>query len=257
MGVLPHLQEAGERIAQTWLMAGLLWVVLLAVARRFKIQRSTFDAGLLRHELLFSALTLGASALTIGILWGTLRRNGLMTFAAGPATGWTVLGEFAVYFFAFDLYFYALHRAMHLGPVYRWVHATHHRSTAPEPFTAFSFNPLEGILTGGFLPIFLALFEVHRESLGAIGTFQPLMSLFVHCGHDFFPRWWYRNPLTGWLLTPMFHDQHHSLVGCNYGGFTTLWDRAFGSVNPSYASDFEGLEWRAAPVQYLKPTENP
>jgi sterol desaturase/sphingolipid hydroxylase (fatty acid hydroxylase superfamily) len=70
------------------------------------------------------------------------------------------------------------------------------------------------------------------------------MSLFVHCGHEFFPRWWYRFPATGWLLTPLFHDQHHSLVGCNYGGFTTIWDRLFGTVSPRYARDFEGREWR-------------
>jgi sterol desaturase/sphingolipid hydroxylase (fatty acid hydroxylase superfamily) len=196
---------------------------------------------------MYSALTLGASAMTIGILWGALRRSGHMTFTEGNATPWVVAGEFAIYFFAFDLYFYTVHRAMHMRPVYHWVHATHHRSTAPDPLTAFSFNPIEGILTGGFLPVFLAAFEVHRESLFAISTFQPLMSLFVHCGHEFFPRWWYRFPATGWLLTPLFHDQHHSLVGCNYGGFTTLWDRAFGTVNPGYAADFENLGWRSAP----------
>src|SRR5262249_4624277 len=157
-----------------------------------------------------------------------LRRSGSLSFVETPAGWWTSAGEFAVYFFAFDLYFYLLHRVMHLRPVFHLVHSTHHRSTAPVPLTAFSFNPLEGMLTGGFLPLFLAAFEVHRGSLAIISTFQPLMSLFVHCGHEFFPRWWYRSPVTGWLLTPAFHDRHHSAVDCNYGGFTTLWDRVFG-----------------------------
>jgi sterol desaturase/sphingolipid hydroxylase (fatty acid hydroxylase superfamily) len=242
--------EIGDRllgiavsVLETWALVGAAWVVLLVLARRFKIQRTRFDPGLLRHELLYSALTLSASALTIGVLWGALRRSGQMSFAEGPASAWRVAGEFAVYFASFDLYFYALHRAMHLDPVFRWVHATHHRSTAPGPLTAFSFNPLEGILTGGFLPVFLAVFEVHRESLALIGTFQPLMSVYVHCGHEFLPRWWYRTPLTGWLLTPLFHDQHHSRVGYNYGGFTTIWDRVFGTVSPGFAADFEQREW--------------
>jgi sterol desaturase/sphingolipid hydroxylase (fatty acid hydroxylase superfamily) len=248
-----RLLETCVSILEVWAMAGAVWGLLWLLARRFKIQRTRFDAGLLRHELVYSALTLGASAMTIGVLWGALRRNGMMTFAEGSASLWVVLGEFAIYFFAFDLYFYLVHRVMHLGPVFRWVHATHHRSTAPDPLTAFSFNPLEGILTGGFLPVFLAIVEVHRESLGAIATFQPLMSLYVHCGHEFFPRWWYRTPATGWLLTPLFHDQHHSLVGCNYGGFTTLWDRLFGTVNPGYAADFEALEWRRPPVAAIEP----
>ena len=131
MAAWSRILDMGESILEAWAMVGVVWAVLFALARRFKIQRARYDASLLRHDLLFSALTLGASAATIGILWGALRRGGQMTFAAGDAPWWVMAGEFAVYFFAFDLYFYALHRLMHLGPVYRWVHATHHRSTAP------------------------------------------------------------------------------------------------------------------------------
>jgi sterol desaturase/sphingolipid hydroxylase (fatty acid hydroxylase superfamily) len=96
------------------------------------------------------------------------------------------------------------------------------------------------------LPVFLAAFEVHRESLALIAGFQPLMSIYVHCGHELLPRWWYRTPFTGWLLTPLFHDQHHSRVGSNYGGFTTIWDRVFGTVSPGFAADFERREWLEA-----------
>jgi sterol desaturase/sphingolipid hydroxylase (fatty acid hydroxylase superfamily) len=252
VGAWSRLLDVGESILEAWAMVAVVWVFLLVLCRRFKIQRTRFDPALLRHELVYSALTLGASAATIGVLWGALRRSGQMSFASGEAAWWTVAGEFAVYFFAFDLYFYVLHRIMHLGPVYRWVHATHHRSTAPDPLTAFSFNPIEGMLTGGFLPVFLSAFEVHRESLALIAGFQPLMSLFVHCGHEFFPRWWFRFPATGWLLTPLFHDQHHSLVGCNYGGFTTIWDRIFGTVSPGYVADFEGREWQPSTARQLK-----
>ena len=58
----------------------------------------------------------------------------------------------------------------------------------------------------------------------------------------FFPRWWYRSWLTKWFLTPMFHDQHHQLFHCNYGGFTTIWDRVFGTVNPAFEADYERLK---------------
>ncbi len=241
------LTGMGETILYHWLLVGLACALLFGIARPFfrrrKLQRVRFDGGLLRHELLFSALTLGASAATIGVLWGVLRRSGQMSFAEGPAAWWMVVGEFAVYFLAFDLYFYLLHRLMHTDLVFRWVHRTHHRSMAPNPLTAFSFNPLEGMLTGGFLPVFLAVFEVHRESLALIGGFQPLMSLYVHSGHEVFPRWWYRSPWTGWLQTPYFHDQHHARVGWNYGGFTTLWDRAFGTVSPGLLESFESRPW--------------
>jgi sterol desaturase/sphingolipid hydroxylase (fatty acid hydroxylase superfamily) len=227
----------GETIAAHWLLVALACLVLFVVLRPLtaplRIQKVGFDARVLRHELLYSALTLGASAAAIGWLWDGLRAGGRLTFAAGGAPPWVVAAEFAVYFFAFDLYFYALHRLMHWGPVYRLVHAHHHRSTAPNPLTAFSFHPLEGVLTGGFLPVFLAAFEVHRESLALIGGFQPLMSIYVHCGHELAPRFWRRARATRWLLTPLFHDLHHQRFHCNYGGFTTLWDRAFGTDGPA------------------------
>ncbi len=244
------LTRMAGTIVSHWVMVAivcaLLFVVFRPFFRRRKIQDSPYGASLFRHELIFSALTLGASAATIGFLWGTLRRAGLMSFASTPATWYVVLGEFAVYFLAFDLYFYATHRVMHLGPVYRWVHKTHHRSTAPNPLTAFSFNPLEGVLAGGFLPVFLAAFEVHREALGLIGPFQIFMSMYVHCGHEMMPAWWYRTRATRWFITPMFHDQHHQLYRCNYGGFTTIWDRVFGTVNPSFERDFDALKARLA-----------
>jgi sterol desaturase/sphingolipid hydroxylase (fatty acid hydroxylase superfamily) len=36
----------------------------------------------------------------------------------------------------------------------------------------------------------------------------------------------------------MFHDQHHQYFRYNYGGFTTIWDRVFGTVRPRFMEDF-------------------
>lgn len=247
-----RLISMGGSVASQWFVVGIVCLALHVVFRGFfaprKIQSQPYGRRLFLHEVVFSALTLSASAATIGILWGTLRRAGLLSFAREEVS-WTVNAwEFAVYFFAFDLYFYVVHRIMHLGPLYRLVHKTHHTSTSPNPLTAFSFNPLEGILAGAFLPLFLASFEVHRSSMAWIVPFGPLMSMAVHSGHEFFPRWWYRTWLTKWFLTPMFHDQHHQLYHCNYGGFTTIWDRVFGTVNLSFEADFERLKARLDPV---------
>jgi sterol desaturase/sphingolipid hydroxylase (fatty acid hydroxylase superfamily) len=74
----------------------------------------------------------------------------------------------------------------------------------------------------------------------------PVLSMVVHSGHEVFPAWWYRSPLTKWLLTPMYHDQHHQLYHCNYGGFMTLWDRAFGTMNPRFDEDFARFKAGAA-----------
>lgn len=251
--MLDRLAKTAGNIGEVWLMAAIVSALIFVVFRGFfrvrRIQATRFDWRIFLHEVVCSALTLGTSGLVIGLLWRTFRQGGQLSFTDGPAAWWQIGLEFTVYFFAFDLYFYLLHRLMHVGPFYTLIHKTHHRSTAPYPLTAFSFNPIEGALTGGFLPVFLAAFEVHRESLALIGTFQPFMSMFVHAGHEIFPRWWYRSWLTKWFLTSMWHDQHHQLFDCNYGGFTTLWDRLFGSVSPSFEADFDRFKARVARVR--------
>jgi sterol desaturase/sphingolipid hydroxylase (fatty acid hydroxylase superfamily) len=237
-------------VASQWLTAAIVSLLLYGVFRRFtaprRIQPGRFDWRVLRHEIVFSALTLSASGFTIGATHRWLRANGWLRTTSEPGAWWVGVAEFALYFLVFDLYFYLVHRLMHWGPIYHWVHATHHRSTAPNPLTAFSFNPIEGVLTGAFLPVFMTVVELHRSSLWPIYFFQPVMSMLIHSGHELYPRWWYRTWLTKWWLTPMFHDQHHQLFHCNYGGFTTLWDRLFGTANPSFESDFERLKQRAA-----------
>lgn len=103
-------------------------------------------------------------------------------------------------------------------------------------------SPIEGIVTGLSIPAFLAVFTVHDMSMAFILPFATLMGLYVHCGYEIVPKWWYRNPVTKWLITPMFHDQHHQYVGCNYGAFTTVWDRVFGTVRARFFSDFDRLK---------------
>ena len=262
MEALQHrLMSMGWQVAGQWFVVGIVLLALHVVFRAFfykrKVQQVPWDWKVFRHELLFSALTLSASAATIGMTFGILRRHGLLSFAQGDVAWYVTAGEFAVYFFAFDLYFYVIHRIMHLGPLYRLIHKTHHRSMAPNALTAFSFNPLEGILAGVFLPLFLATFEVHRSSMGWIAGFGPLMSMAVHSGHEIFPRWWYRTWATKWWLTPMFHDQHHQFFHCNYGGFTTIWDRLFGSMNPSFEDDFERVKARLEPGRDAMPLPVP
>ncbi len=247
--LLDRIVDLGGNVVSQWLVVGVVALLIYGVFRRFfrprRIQETPFNWRILRHELIFSALTLSVS----GLIFGVLRRalgGGRRVFAEDPAAWWEIGFEFAVYFFAFDLYFYLLHRLMHMGPLYTLIHKTHHRSTAPNPLTAFSFNPIEGALTGGFLSVFLTTFQVHRPALYLIVGFQPFMSMFVHAGHEIFPRWWYKTWLTKWFLTSMFHDQHHQLYHCNYGGFTTLWDRVFGTVNPTFEADFDRLKARVA-----------
>ena len=51
--------------------------------------------------------------------------------------------------------------------MYNWVHKIHHLSTSPNLLTNLSVNPLELLINGGFVPLFLTVVTVHEPAMGA------------------------------------------------------------------------------------------
>src|SRR3546814_5876028 len=102
-----------------------------------------------------------SSDLITGFILGNgttyLKEHGWILCDSEPASWWIVALEYALYFFLFDTYFYWLHRWMHQPLVYRWIHKLHHRSVSPNLLTTLSVSPLESIINGGFVPMFLAV----------------------------------------------------------------------------------------------------
>jgi sterol desaturase/sphingolipid hydroxylase (fatty acid hydroxylase superfamily) len=230
----------------------LLFVVgtfLATVFKEFfqvrKIQPNGFKWRALRNEVLFALINLAISGFLLGSLTSLLLRHGYIKLNTAPANGWVIAAEYALYFFAFDTYFYWFHRLMHQEPIYSWVHRIHHLSTSPNVLTTLSVNPLESLINGGFVPLFTALLTVHSGTLALIGPTNILMGLYVHCGYEFLPRWWNRSWATRWFITATFHDQHHKYFRWNFGGYTPIWDFLCGTARAKYSAEFEQI--RAKP----------
>jgi lathosterol oxidase len=214
-----------------------------------KIQKRKYLPSTFRHEIFWSALNIGITTIILTQYSAWLVDRGYLQTNPEPASWYVIIFEFALYFFIFDFYFYWVHRGIHVEPIYKWIHKTHHFSVTPNPLSSSSMNPIEGIMEGLIVPSFLALITIHEASTYVIIPFATLMGLYVHCGFEFMPAWWYRNPLTSWFITPMFHDQHHQYFRCNYGAYTTIWDRAFSTVRPRFHQDFDALKARSSRVQ--------
>ena len=249
------LLDTGNAVVSTWIGVFIVWTTFLALSRVFtrvreiKIQKRKFRWSMLRHELLWSALNVGITGFVLTQFASWLVERGYLTTDPTPAAWYTVAFEFALYFIIFDFYFYCVHRVFHIEPLYTWFHKIHHRSVTPNPLSSSSMTPIEGIAEGLIVPIFLAVFTIHETSTYLIIPFATLMGLYVHCGYEFVPRWWYRNPATNWFITPMFHDQHHQFFTCNYGAYTTIWDRMFGTVRARFQQDFDKLKGQPAKLQ--------
>jgi sterol desaturase/sphingolipid hydroxylase (fatty acid hydroxylase superfamily) len=224
----------------------MIYGVLGRLLHRRKIQVRPFSVALFaKHELPWSFATLVVAGL-LGIAITKLRAKGYIVLDQGPTSALRVVRELLTYLVAYDVYFYFLHRALHTDALYERIHRVHHESTSPNPLTGFVFHPVEATITGGFLVTLLSVVHFHQYSLMAIGLYGGVSTVIVHSGYELFPRWWYENAITRLYITPFFHDQHHAQYRCNYGAFTTILDRVFSTMHPSFTEDYRRLHERSA-----------
>lgn len=238
----------GDSLLTLWpyLMLATGFALLASgVFKARRIQPGRFRWSTFRNEAAFAAINLVVTGFTLAPINAFLRNHSYIVLDQSHASWWIISLEFALYFLLFDTWFYWLHRWMHKEPFYRWIHKLHHRSTSPNPLTTFSVSPLESIVNGGFLPVFLTigtlLGGLHQESVAIMVPANIAMGVYVHLGHEFLPRWWNKTWVTKWFITTTFHDQHHKYFKYNFGGYTAIWDYLMGTVRKQYEADFEDI----------------
>jgi sterol desaturase/sphingolipid hydroxylase (fatty acid hydroxylase superfamily) len=69
-------------------------------------------------------------------------------------------------------------------------------------------------------------------------TVNTLFGVLGHVGVEPLPDAWARWPVLRRIGTSTFHARHHQQPGTNYGFYTALWDRIFGTLDPDYAKGF-------------------
>jgi lathosterol oxidase len=166
------------------------------------------------------------------LLW----RAGLVSFRGdlGPL----VLLDVLVLLLVMDAAMYGMHRAAHIALVYPFVHRTHHRYDRPHPLSLFVLNPFEALGFGGLWLLVISLYQASWLGMAIYLGLNVLFGTIGHLGVEPFPDAWRRLPLLRWLATSTFHAQHHQLPGFNFGFYTLLWDRAFGTLTPQYDTAF-------------------
>jgi len=239
------LLHDGNSLLKLWVVMFVAAGIALGIWRGFfaarKIQPGRFKWKIFRNEALIAVVTLAFTGTVLGFGQKWLLSHGWITFASEPAPLWMIALEYLAYFVLFDTWFYWLHRLMHVEPVYKWVHKVHHFSTTPNPLTTLSETPIEGIVNGGFVPLFLTVFTIHPATMALILPTNIIIGFYVHSGFEFLPRWWNRTWATKWFITATFHDHHHRYFRYNFGGYTTVWDHICGTVRPKFDQDFDRI----------------
>lgn len=128
-----------------------------------------------------------------------------------------------------DTWFYWTHRFMHLPGVFARMHAAHHRSVTPTPWSILAFDVLETIPQFGFFVVLAMLVPMHPAVLWAYLLFDGLVNAAGHCGHEVIPAAQRNHPLLRYTNAVTHHDLHHQRFDCNYAQYFNIWDRICGT----------------------------
>lgn len=153
-------------------------------------------------------------------MWTLVEVMVLWAFANGHVP-WLSWAQHPVYLAALillapvihEVHFFLIHRAIHWGPLYRWVHSVHHNSINPSPWSSLSMHPVETFIYHGVMfwhlvipsnPV-AAMFQLHLAGFGAVNG---------HIGFD-------RLEITDERALEShayIHYLHHKYFEVNYGG---------------------------------------
>jgi Delta7-sterol 5-desaturase len=183
-----------------------------------------------RVELLLVASSVALNTLVTLAGWW-LWRAGLIRIRQD--WGWGVLQDVVVLVIVMDFAMYVLHRVAHHPSVYRWVHLAHHAFENPRPMSLFALNPLEVLGFGGLWLLVLMLYPASLLGIVIYLGFNLAFGLIGHLGVEPAP-WWTRVPGLRYVMTSTFHAGHHHDKDHNFGFYTLVWDRIFGTLEPSY-----------------------
>ena len=165
------------------------------------------------------------TAVTVAGWW--LWRHGWIVLR--PTTVARTAVDVAVLFAAMDLLMYGFHRLAHVRWLFPLIHWTHHRYDRPRPLNLFVLNPAEVLGFGGLWLGVLCLYPATWAALLIYLALNLAFGTLGHLGVEPFPRAIARWPVLRHLGSSTFHADHHGDRDVNFGFYTDLWDRLFGT----------------------------
>ena len=240
MNLLEYFKTLGWWEAIPVFLAENLLVVLLALGFGYLLQvlfgRSR-ALGPVHHPISRQEMQLATYTLLINTavtyagfgLW----RTGFITIREDFS--WHILLDFVVLFLGMDLLMYVFHYVIHQTVLYRWIHALHHQYPEPQPIDLFVLHPLETFGFGGLWLLLMAVYPANFLAIFAYLTVNVLFDIVGHSAVEPFPTAWERAPLLRYIGSSGFHFQHHQSDQHNFGFYTSIWDRMFGTFASSPA----------------------
>jgi sterol desaturase/sphingolipid hydroxylase (fatty acid hydroxylase superfamily) len=151
---------------------------------------------------------------------------------SNPLPSWSsVAGTVLISFVLEDAYFYVVHRLLHYGPFYKYIHKKHHDFAAPIGIAAEYAHPVESLVLGIGTLVGPMLLTRHLFSLWVWLLVRLYQTVEAHSGYDF-P--WSPTKLIPFWGGSIFHDFHHETFSGNYASTFTYMDYIFGTSKQYY-----------------------
>lgn len=200
---------------------------------------------LFRNQLLDNVFWTFASAVPIWTAYEVLT----MWLYANHYIPWIDISAHPIYFCAMmcaiplvrDLHFYSIHRLIHWGPLYRWVHYLHHNNVNVGPFSGLAMHPVEhlfyfsGVIFHWIVPSHPIHAIFHLQHAGI----TPAQS---HSGFE-------RIVIVDGVAVKtgdFFHYLHHKYFECNYGADGVFpMDKWFQTFHDGTAASKDRMDERA------------
>lgn len=222
--------DATSIILRYFVLAGIPYFIFYnwkkKLFSKIKIQQGFPQTKILFQEILYSTLTLLIYCAVSWCVFEWQKSDITRIYLDIETYGYLYFVlSILLMIFVHDTYFYWTHRLMHLPKLFELIHKTHHRSHNPTPWTAFSFHPLEAIISVGIIPIIVFLIPCHPFALFSFLSAMTFVNVIGHLGYETFPKRITTHKLGKWQNTSTNHNIHHQRSKYNFGLYFTFWDR--------------------------------
>ncbi|TFE36846.1 sterol desaturase family protein [Paraburkholderia dipogonis] len=138
-----------------------------------------------------------------------------------------------------DVHFYAIHRALHWPPLYRWVHSLHHNNVNPMPWSGLAMHPVEHFFyyTGVLIHFVVPSHPLHAVFHLIHSSFGPAQ------GHAGFAKVVIGENRA--INTDCYaHYLHHKYFECNYADGVIPLDKWFGTFHDGSKEAQDAMDQR-------------
>ncbi|QIY90258.1 sterol desaturase family protein [Chryseobacterium gallinarum] len=198
-----------------------LYIFIDRTCRKNVLQEK--DHPVTRSDLYLSFLTIICNTLVmlIGVfLWKT----GWIELTIHPSVT-EIVSEVIALLLLMDVLMYFFHYAAHLPFVYKRIHGKHHQHVSTNFLSLFVLHPLETIGFGLMMLVLLMCYDFSAVSISVYLLVNLVWGTIGHLNREFFPASFDRI----FVGTTRFHNQHHVDETKNFGFYTSIWDRLFGT----------------------------